>query len=149
MPSRPTPFSNQIPHLSSAPPDILVKLDILQSDIDEMDYHLNECPMSNMATDNAVAYALRRILKPGLRIAVSARGGKTIAKIDGREIALADEVAPWLGKILMGINPGPLSTNLRLPEFLVRRKVAVASRRAESKRQSRLSTSEGKSGHAA
>ncbi len=84
-----------------------------------MDYHLNECPMSNPAVQNAVAFALRRIVKPELAVAVHV--GRDGAKADiGRwRCSLGNDVGNWLGKVLIGFKAQPAKFKILLPKSAV------------------------------
>lgn len=121
--------SNQTPDTLAH--DVKIRIDITENDIAEMNYHLNECPMSNMAANNAIVFALYRVVKPGRRISVSVRGKHAVAMIERREFALPKEVGLWLAKILMGMDVPPFAMTLRLPEVLVRSEIAAASKRKE------------------
>lgn len=111
--------------------DVLVELDIRSEDIAEMEYHLNECPMANLAVDNAVSYALSRVVKPGYRISVSVHGGSAVANIGDRKFPLGTDLSLWLATAMMGYSPVPLKSTLRLPEVIVRSKVAARRRKLQ------------------
>lgn len=98
---------------------VMMEILITADDVAEMEYYLNECPMANMAINNAVAFALRRVLKPDVPVSVTFRKGRPTAKLDDREIHLGREICAWMAKILMGSPVRPLMFRIEIPKSLL------------------------------
>lgn len=104
----------------TSPELVSVELKIKEQDIAEMEYHLNECPMSNLAKNNAVTYALRRAVRPGLDVSVSVTRGLALAKIGQYRCALGQNITSWLGRVLMGWDMPPFSATIQIPKDVLR-----------------------------
>lgn len=110
-------------------PLVPVTLRIRQKDISEMDYHLNECPMSNPALQNAVSIALRRIVNPNLDVAVRAGKNGAVADIGRWRCPLGSDVGSWLGKVLIGFKAQPAKFKVLLPKSAVVQPQLVKTKR--------------------
>lgn len=111
---------NKTPHHST---DQLVPitLKINENDIAEMEYHLNECPMSNPALHNAITFALQRLAKPDLDVAVHIVTNDAKAEIGPWTCQLGNDVGLWLGKVLTGCRVGPAKFRVLVPQSALRK----------------------------
>jgi len=85
-------------------------------DVEKMlDYY--DSGMSDVSTSNAIALALRRILKPGLQVRVirDAGGGEGVAQIGDQQMALASELVDWLETAERASPVDPISFQIALP----------------------------------
>lgn len=91
-------------------------LQILEHDIQAMDYWLNDCPMSDPAGQNAVVFALKRVIRPGLAVRVGLEGERAIAMLGPERVDLGRVVGRWLSRALTGGQMEALHVLVRLPK---------------------------------
>jgi len=111
---------NKTPHPSTEQL-VPITLKINEHDIAEMEYHLNECPMSNPAQDNAITFALQRQAKRGLHVAVHIATNNAQAEIGPWTCQLGSDVGLWLGKVLTGCRVRPAKFRVLVPMSALRK----------------------------
>lgn len=102
-----------------------VPLHITQDDIDQMDYWLNEAGVSSPANENAICFAIQRLVLPNTKIALRQSAGKMKVELDQTAMELPEELANWYRRALMGEDVRPVLGWLNLP----RRTLSVEARR--------------------
>lgn len=102
-----------------------VRCRIEPSDIEAMDYWLNEAPMSDPASSNAIVFALKRMLRPGLDIRLEDhQTGCLVARIGPHAVALPPSWGMWWSAARRGRAVSPMCGDLLLPIHLVRHQPA-------------------------
>jgi hypothetical protein len=98
-----------------------VRCRIEPADIEAMDYWLNEAPMSDPSASNAIVFALRRTLRPGLSIRLEQNpNGSLAARIGAHVVELPDGWSRWWAAARQGRSVVPITADLLLPIHLVR-----------------------------
>ena len=97
-------------------------LDIRESDIAEMEYRFNSS-MCNCPCDNAVALALRRYVRPDLKMSVKLSEDGAYAIIGGAAYAIGGSLADWLHRAYSGHQVPSLKESIKLPASVLRQDV--------------------------
>ena len=107
----------------------MVPCKIRPMDIEAMDYWLNEAPMSDPPSQNAIVFALKRMLLPGTsaRIVIDAFGN-TLVMLDGKLQPLTPALAEWYHAALAGHPVEPLTDWIPLPWDLLSRRIQAELR---------------------
>lgn len=138
-PTSDSQFPTFLPILPSANhrliPVTRVSLRITSADIRKMDYHLNECPISNPAVQNAIAEKLRLLVQASYNVSVTPVRGSAIARIGNESYDLGTEVGKWLESVYMGLIPNPQVFDIELPLKVISKKVLMVSNRDPGARQ--------------
>lgn len=114
--------TGMMPHLKpGAPAALVVPCRISSKDISSMDYWLNESPMSDPSRQNAICFALRRVLAEDAEILLCERpgGGFEAVVNDCIAIPLPVELAKWWRKVLVGHRAVPVSVLIEVPVDLL------------------------------
>lgn len=98
---------------------IPVLVEVTEDDIRDMDYYLNECPMGNFGTKNAITVALARILNPEFHVSIVIREGEAHARFGSNQFCLGKDIGAWLESALHGASVKPAAWLVWLPEKLV------------------------------
>ena len=108
-----------------------VRCEVSSVDIEAMDYWLNEVGMSDPCAQNAIVFAIRRILRPGLPVRiVSDPGTDAFEALVGTErILLPSAWKNWWTRAIQGARMEPISGVLRIPTHL---RAAPAPKRPRS-----------------
>ena len=90
------------------------------SDIEAMNYWLNEAPMSDPSARNAIVFALQRLLIPGLVIRLEVTSAGQLVAIAGDQvIPLPSSWMDWWTAARQGRSVAPMSAELLVPHQLV------------------------------
>jgi len=111
----------------------MVPCKIRPMDIEAMDYWLNEAPMSDPPSQNAIVFALKRLLLPGtaVRIVIDAFGN-TLVMLDGKLQALTPNLADWYNAAMAGHPVEPLTEYIPLPWDLLSRRIQSELRETQA-----------------
>jgi len=106
---------------STVPPFAAVRCSVEPSDIDAMDYWLNESPMSTPAEHNAIVFALKRVLREDLTVRLEAAtgAGPLHAVIGEESVALPEGWSDWWKRAREGGRMSPMTAILWLPRHLL------------------------------
>ena len=108
------------PAVAASPEVAAVHLEIEPADISEMEYFCNESPMADPASNNAIASALRRHIRPGNRIGVFVTDtGRARALIGRRKCDLGDRLGAWLKLAVTGWRCEPITQTVMLPRDIL------------------------------
>lgn len=104
-----------------APAAVLMPCRISSKDISAMDYWLNESPMSDPSRQNAICFALKRMLAEDAEILLCDRpgGGYEAVVNDSIALPLPSELAKWWQKVLVGHRAVPVSALIEVPVDLL------------------------------
>lgn len=83
-----------------------------------MDYWLNEAPMADPSRQNAICFALGKLLREGAEIQIrEERHGRHMEAVVNESIAIAlpEELAVWWRKVLSGHRATPITATLEIP----------------------------------
>ncbi|MEM1293972.1 MAG: hypothetical protein AAGH89_01315 [Verrucomicrobiota bacterium] len=119
-----------------------VPFHITQADIDQMDYWLNEAGVANPAHENAICYAIQRLVLPGAKVNLRRKSGRMAIELDGMKIDLPEDLASWYEEALMGGPVRPTMSWLDLPRgtLSIEARRLVATRPATSVSKPRIPT---------
>jgi len=108
-----------------------VRCEIRPVDIEAMDYWLNEAGMSDPCSQNAIAFAIRRIVRPGLSVRIASDPGTNLFQVlvGTEQILLPAEWKDWWTRAIQGGRMEPISAMIRIPTHLL---AAPAPRRPSS-----------------
>lgn len=104
-----------------APASFVVPCRISAKDIEAMDYWLNEAPMADPSRQNAICFALKRILKEDAELVLRDRApGRVEVVVNGAIVlALPKELADWWRKVLVGHRATALTAAVEIPVDLL------------------------------
>lgn len=113
----------------------MVPCKIRPMDIEAMDYWLNQAPISDPPSQNAICFALRRLLLPGTNVRVVADStGNANVFLDGKPFALPPELTKWYKNAVAGHQMEPLTDFIPLPWEVLSRRVQAELRDARVER---------------
>ena len=110
----------------------LQMVNVSQSDVEKM-LDCYDSGMSDRSTSNAIALALKDLLKPGYRVRVIrdlAKGGGC-AHVGDYEIALPDELLDWLERAERASPVDPISFRAALPADWLQKPIEEPSRKTQ------------------
>lgn len=118
----------------------LVPCRILNKDIEEMDYWLNEAPMSDYTRQNAFLFALNRLLRPQIetKLVQRCRGGFRVHIGNNYALDLSDSLGEWLQDAFTGHQVEPFTEWALLPWELLRPRVQKSLARYQAENASRI-----------
>tara|TARA_R110002096_G_scaffold4501_25_gene21218 strand:- start:19934 stop:20356 length:423 start_codon:yes stop_codon:yes gene_type:complete len=96
-----------------------VPIRINQEDIDKMNYWLNEAGVANPASENAICYAIQRLVLPKTKVLLRQKSGKVRVALGPTSIELPSDLASWYREALMGADVSPIRGFLTLPRTLL------------------------------
>ncbi len=102
-------------------------------DIEAMDFWLNESPMADPPSQNAISLALKRLLLPGISVRIHPRkDGSIVGMVDGQpEIEFSKTLCDWYAKAMRGYPVNPVTGEIRVAKRLLSR-IALADQRRET-----------------
>lgn len=104
-------------------------------DIEAMDYWLNQAPISDPPSQNAICFALRRLLLPGTNVrVVTDSAGAANVFLDGKPFLLPPRLTKWYKDAVAGHKMEPFTDFIPLPWEVLSRRVQAELRDARVER---------------
>lgn len=95
-----------------------VPLRISAKDIVAMDYWLNEAPIADPSRQNAICFALKRLLPEGSEVFLrAALDGEEVEAVvnNATVLSLSRELSGWWHRVLVGHRAVPVAGHLEIP----------------------------------
>lgn len=124
---------SEYPKPSSAHEDVAaVPFRIRPADVDAMVYCLNESPMCDAGSQNGIATALQRRLRPGVPVrAWVEASGRGYLQIGDQRQRMGRRLSEWLTRAMHGLTVEPMAGVVVLPKRLLSKQSIAEIRRLD------------------